>query len=515
MVKKRALSANALCVLIATAVILTISFINGCNNRPEQDTPADAIAAGKKLTAKYCASCHSYPSPGLLDKHTWEAGVLPQMAPNLGMHFAMGMYYADKKAVITWTEWQRIVAFYKAMAPQKLTLPKQSANVDWANFALKLPAKASVGSKPAMTSMIKFDTISKSLYTADAYNNLLAWNTGLKSRRLKKMSSPVTEANFFKSGNGTTQAVFTCIGVLPPNDLLRGSLQQLNLSGKGVDSVMIADSLPRPVYTTAGDFNNDGLQDYLVCGYGNKRGALMLVEQQRNHTFKKKIIRAVPGAIQLETGDFNHDGWLDVMCLFAQGDEGIWMFTNDKNGGFISRNLLRFPPVYGSNSFRLVDVNNDGQKDIVYTCGDNYDFSAVLKPYHGLYVFTNQGSYNFKQTWFYHINGASKVMSADFDGDGDLDMAVIAFFADFKYNPAEGFTYLEQTAPGKFKPHRIPIQKYGRWLAMEVADIDNDGDQDIILGNFSVYGDKAVNQSELKHGWNMYNPIIVLENRSK
>ena len=223
----------------------------------------------------------------------------------------------------------------------------------------------------------------------------------------------------------------------------------------------------------------------------------------------------MPGAIQLETGDFNHDGWLDIMCLFAQGDEGIWMFTNDQHGGFSSRNLLRFPPVYGSNSFRLVDVNNDGQKDIVYTCGDNYDFSAILKPYHGLYVFTNQGNYTFKQTWFYHINGASKAMLADFDGDGDMDMAVIAFFADFKNHPEEGVTYLEQTAAGSFKPHRIPVQKYGRWLTMEVADIDNDGDQDIVLGNFSVYANKAVKDNDTKHGWDMFNPIIVLENKGK
>jgi hypothetical protein len=227
------------------------------------------------------------------------------------------------------------------------------------------------------------------------------------------------------------------------------------------------------------------------------------------------MIRAVPGAIQVDIGDFNNDGWPDVMCLFAQGDEGVWMFLNDHKGGFTEQNLLRFPPVYGTNSFQLVDVNKDGKKDIIYTCGDNNDYSSILKPYHGVYVFTNQGNWRFKQTNFHHINGASKVMSADFDGDGDLDMAVIAFFADFKYNPAEGFTYLEQTAPGKFKAHQVPVNKYGRWISMEVADIDQDGDQDIVLGNFSVYGDKLINQKDFKPNWDMYNPIIVLENKGK
>ncbi len=36
-------------------------------------------------------------------------------------------------------------------------------------------------------------------------------------------------------------------------------------------------------------------------------------------------------------------------------------------------------------------------------------------------------------------------MARDFDGDGDLDLAVIAFFADYPKQPEEGFVYLENT----------------------------------------------------------------------
>lgn len=515
MTKRTAVSANVLSLIIIAFTTVLSLLMYGCDNQPNKMAADDDPAAGKKLTEKYCASCHRYPSPELLDKHTWETGVLPQMAPKLGMHFAMGMYYADKKAVISWNGWQKIIAYYKRMAPQRLTLPKHKDSVDMAIFDVKLPARASIAKTPAMTCMVKFDTVSKTLYTADAANNLLLWDTGLKSKLVRIMPSPVAAASFFKTADGKSRGVFTCIGVLPPNDYLMGSLQQLTTSGRNVDSTLIADKLPRSVYTTRGDFNNDGLQDYLVCGYGNTRGALILVEQQHDHTFKKKIIRGMPGAIQLETGDFNHDGWLDIMCLFAQGDEGVWLFTNDQHGGFTSRNLLRFPPVYGSNSFRLVDVNNDGQMDIVYTCGDNADYSTILKPYHGVYVFANQGNYNFKQTWFYPINGASKVMAADFDGDGDQDLAVIAFFPDFKSHPQEGFTYFEQTG-GKalFKAHQLPINKFGRWLAMDVNDIDADGDQDIILGNFSVF-EKINNRQGVKPNWDVYEPIIVLENKSR
>ncbi len=63
------------------------------------------------------------------------------------------------------------------------------------------------------------------------------------------------------------------------------------------------------------------------------------------------------------------------------------------------------------------------EPDILYTCGDNSDFSKVLKPYHGVYIFTNQSNWKFKQTYFYHIDGCTKAIAADFDHDGDLDVA--------------------------------------------------------------------------------------------
>ena len=514
MLKRYRITANALGLSIAAVTTAAIFFINGCNNAPQINTPAENVAEGKALSEKLCISCHRYPSPALLDKVTWEKGVLPQMATQLGLQQEMGQYYADKNSVINMADWQKIIAFYKSAAPAKLRIPKSESVQDWAIFGLKLPPKVNRKGLPAMTTMMQINPFDNKLYTADAGNNLYAWDANLNNTLVRKMPSPVTSANFFKA-EGKNKGVFTCIGVLPPNDYLKGELEQLDLDTKKTAPLLISDSLPRPVYTATGDFNKDGLTDYVVCGYGNTKGGLFLLEQQSDHKFKKKVIRAVPGAIQLEIGDFNNDGWPDIMCLFAQADEGVWMFLNDKKGGFTTKNLLRFPPVYGTNSFQLVDVNNDGKKDIIYTCGDNNDYSSILKPYHGVYIFTNQGNWQFKQTYFYHINGASKVMAADFDGDGDMDMAVTAFFADFKYNPAEGFTYLEQTSPGKYKAYNPPISKYGRWLTMEVCDIDHDGDMDILLGNFSIYADRLINQKDFKPNWDLFQPIIMLENKSK
>lgn len=40
---------------------------------------------GEVLAHQYCAGCHVFPDPSLLDKKTWAEGALPYMAPRLGL----------------------------------------------------------------------------------------------------------------------------------------------------------------------------------------------------------------------------------------------------------------------------------------------------------------------------------------------------------------------------------------------------------------------------------------------
>jgi hypothetical protein len=79
------------------------------------------------------------------------------------------------------------------------------------------------------------------------------------------------------------------------------------------------------------------------------------------------------------------------------------------------------------------------------------------------------------------MNGASKAVAIDFDLDGDLDIAAFSFFPDFVKDPNQGFIFFENIE-GKFYPHTIPEGSAGRWIVMDVADIEGDGDQDILLG---------------------------------
>lgn len=508
-------SANQFCLIIILVFLTSVVALNSCNTPSTPPTVQQQMAQGRELAKKYCINCHLFPEPALIDKTSWLKGVLPAMAIQLGVHNYMGQYYCDNTSALNTPDWQKIVTYYKNSAPDSLIIPKPAVAPlnDWSVFSLLKPKRISA-SIPAMTTMVAYNPNDHQIYTGDVANNLYKWDWELKSKLIHHFDSPVTGLNILN--NEPNSGIVTCIGTIAPLNLMKGKILSLGLNAKGSKAkpVMITDSLPRPVQTVSADFNKDGLMDYVVCGFGHDKGALYLVQQQPDHSYKKKVISSIAGGEQLITGDYNNDGWPDVICLFAQADEGIYMFLNDKKGGFIKKDLLHFPSVYGSSSFQLVDFNHDGKPDILYTCGDNSDYSKVLKPYHGVYIFTNQGNWKFKQSYFYHINGCTKAIAADFEHDGNLSIAAIAFFADFKYHPLEGFTFLEQTKPNQFTAHQLPINTYGRWLTMDVADIDHDGYDDIILGNFSVNGRGLLNQTGYTPKWNKYVPIVILKNNS-
>jgi hypothetical protein len=512
---------NIICLLIIVIALSASAVFTGC--KPKVDNTykltGDVITDGQNLVKLNCTGCHKLVPADALSQAVWLNHTLPSMAKYLHIAVYGGTQYFKNNPIdtsgISLQNWQAIVSYYQKVAPAELPAAKPPVSLinDWAGFSLKKPAEAD---SQVYTSMVAYWPEGHKIYTADGSSDrLFEWGQDLKPHAIVNMPSPVVNASFVKNSDGTYQGIFTCIGQMALVDFPDGQVLNVNVNaatGPKTSPKLIGSELARPVQTISADFNNDGLTDAVILGQGNLKGGVYLFKQNSDHTYTQTNISDKPGAVQGVAGDFNNDGWQDLMILFGSGDEGLWLFLNDHKGGFTSKNLLRFPPVYGSSSFQLADIDHDGKPDLIYTCGYNYRNSRILKPYHGLYIFKNMGNWDFKQQWFYPINGCTKAIAADFDGDGDLDIATSAFFADLKNNPSEGFIYFEQVKPFDFKPHAIPVSKYGRWMSMDVGDYNNDGKPDIILGNYSG---GFMFQHELTPFWDKKLPLIILENNFK
>jgi len=270
--------------------------------------------------------------------------------------------------------------------------------------------------------------------------------------------------------------------------------------------------LVRPVYTAAAALVEPGRTDLLVCSYGNNDGRLAWYAPHGPDKYGEEIVFERPGSLKSVIVDANHDGKPDIVVLTAQAKEGLFLHLNKGQGEFAEKPLIQQPPAWGYNYFELADFNGDGHPDILTVNGDLGDFACPPKKYHGLRIYLNDGNWNFKAAWFYPLNGACKAVAADFDGDGDLDLAAIAFYPDYEKSPEESFVCLENQGGLKFKAQTFPDSARGRWLVMEAGDLDGDGDRDIILGGAYKVSFQAP-EAYLKR-WEKEGPsLLILRNQ--
>jgi hypothetical protein len=506
---------------ILTTGLSLILIYCGCNN----ETKIDPVQEGQALTRKYCTSCHVYPEPGLLSKGIWDKNVLPAMGAFADLYKTKDGTYkmltpemsalfknpsiAKVRASIPLQDWNKIVDFYLANAPDTLLSPTASITINNTQFSDPVMVKRS----KSFTGFVHYDAPSKLLFQsafADSSLNIFKYDGGV----LKLVSSlthcrgvvDVTPVAGEKAEQVSSFLV-THIGSFQPTDKRNGFVEQAGFKqGKAVYRQLLCDSLYRPVQCLQADMDNDGKEDIVVCEFGFMSGQLSLFKNMGNGQYKKQQLSSIAGAEKMYIEDINGDGLMDIWVLFAHDIEGIFQFVNKGNGQFEAKQILSFPPSYGSTYFQLADMDNDGQKEIIYTCGDNADYSKILKPYHGVYLFKNIKG-NYKQEAFFHLNGSYKAMPADFNNDRKMDLAVISFFADYEHDPNEGFVWLENQGNNHFKAFTdSSIANKGRWICMDVQDLNGDKKPDVILGNMAA---KPGNNRELMLQW-MNGPEFVL-----
>ena len=472
---------------------------------PDKPGFTDAASEqGFKLAQKYCQSCHLLPRATDLDKATWVNYVLPKMGILMGYH-SMGMNrYITRtdKPLLSLEDWDKIRHHFITEAPDKLTDTSNRKLIGPALDGFEIVTGAQLTEQP-MTTYIGYQHASRQLLVGDGMQPALFLTDASGSRKPIMLPTGVGISHV----TADSALYVLTMGVLQPSDSRRGELVKFNTVTTARQTVL--DSLQRPVHFVLEDLNEDGRKDIVVAEFGNQTGQLSWYERGRNNTYFKHILRAIPGAIRIVTTDWNQDGHPDILALMAQGDEGVFLYENTGTGQFKEKVLLRFPAVHGSNYLEMLDYNQDGLPDLLITNGDNGDYPPVMKPYHGIRIYQNKGNNQFEQVIFLPMNGVGKAMAADFNQDGQLDIAAISFFPDKVNSPDEAFIFWKGLGQGEFEPASFPEARNGNWLTMDQADMDGDGDLDIVLGQASF----GLNQAQTGQGAMEKKSWIWLKNR--
>ncbi len=474
---------------------------------------------GENLAKINCVSCHAFPEPNLLPKNVWKYSTLPYMSILLGVKSEMQNLKEPIKSyrilqpenqLVSDPDWKKIKEYYLENAPEKLTFTKSEpfSKLDGLFSIERIDTKKANSTIPNFT-LVSIDTSQNRIIACDQSNRFIwVFDKNGKPNQIIENQNALTNIEYSKDKNKlllnfmgkTTQA----------NQEIEGSALEGNFSENKLNiSQKLIDGLNRPVTTMAANFDESADNELLVTEFGFKNSGLSIWKKNKKGIYEKTYLSNTTGAIKTIIDDQNNDGKLDITALFAQGDERIVQYINKGNLKFEEKLLLRFPPINGSSSFEMEDIDDDGLKDIIYTAGDNADFTTILKPYHGVYVFKNRGKNDFKQIHFFYQNGSYKTITKDFDLDGDMDIVAISLFPDVENRAEESFIYFENNK-GNFSQKTLNINHLGRWSVMDAGDLDDDGDIDLVLGSHPV----AKFPSGFDQAWKQGSGLVILRNNS-
>ena len=346
-------------VILGLLIIFSQPACNYNGNHSSESKSDSGVLRGKSLAAIHCQSCHLLPDPALLDKETWVKKVLPGMAPRLGIFSFKGHEYPSAAAdlnigrkfypsqpVINEQQWQHILSYYWAAAPDSLAAITRTESIKSGDslFRVELPP---VSDKTASTCMVRFndDSPDKTIWISKMIApGMYRYNTTLQFMDSISTRGPVVDMQI------RGRNAITCnIGYLNPNDSKLGSISKISLNPKtrkAIAPVLLVQNLARPVQVVEADLNRDNNMDWLVCEFGKLKGSLTWFEKKGNIT-TSHLLRGLPGAIKAYVQDYNHDGLPDIWALFAQGDECIILYTNKGNGRFEEKKYCHSPPCMG------------------------------------------------------------------------------------------------------------------------------------------------------------------------
>jgi Secretion system C-terminal sorting domain/FG-GAP-like repeat len=263
------------------------------------------------------------------------------------------------------------------------------------------------------------------------------------------------------------------------NALLVLSLLTVNLSSAQLIDFVLADPQPDLIEVyggsfASGDIDGDGDQDLIMAGLDPGRETALYLNDG-NGNFTEVLNIPFPEASDTVSifEDLDLDGDLDL--FFSGNGSSIGKFThiylNDGSGVFIQ---LANPdlPEFAGRGAAIGDIDNDGDSDLLISALDaNNQFVADVYFNDGNANFTASGNSDFTPVKF------ASIAFIDAENDGDADVIISGTQAN---DTALTRLYLND---GSGNYSIDPNTNFEQLSAddIDVADTDNDGDQDILM----------------------------------
>ena len=294
-------------------------------------------------------------------------------------------------------------------------------------------------------------------------------------------------------GDGDRDIVVADIGSLLPSIDPVGRVVLLRNNGAfEFEPIVLLEDVGRVACAEAADLDGDGDLDIAVCVFGHIHGKLTWLEQKEGFVFEEHVLDPRSGAIHAFPFDADGDADLDLAVSLSQDFEEILLFRNDGSGAF-SREVLFAAGVdyYGMSGLELSDLDRDGDVDILFTNGDEFEGTLPKELdadlVHGLAWLENDGAGRFTHHEIIRQWASYAVRAADLDGDLDLDIVLSTVQLPDKHPDIAvmDLVWLENDGAQNFTRHEIegapPMM-----ATIDVIDVDKDGVPEIVGGSLDL-----------------------------
>jgi len=442
----------------------------------------------------FCADCHALPDPGAFPKSAWMDEV------RRGYRF----YANSGRTDLQVPKLLEVAGYFRERAPDQIGLPRgavtpRDATARFEQQSFRAPDPESKPAISFLRSVAWADGSPPVLLSCDMQSGEVSRWLGVRSPErwepLVRLDHPAHLAPVDLDSDGQLDLVAADLGTFTPSDKRLGRVVWLRRTGpESFESHPLAEGLGRVADVEPGDFDGDGRTDLIVAEFGwQSTGRILLLRQVVSGGVEPRFetVEVDPrhGSIHVVPCDLNTDGRLDFIALISQEHEVVEAFLNEGGGRFGRQTLFAAEePSWGSSGIQVVDIDLDGDLDVLCTNGDTFD-SFHLKPFHGVSWLENTGTERFVRHELANLPGVHRAVAGDLDGDGDLDIAACAMIPGRMARRHASLTFdsiiwLEQTDPQEFRRHTLK-QGGPSHAALEIGDFNQDGLLDLAVGEFA------------------------------